>query len=99
VTWRPALKRLDLIARDDTPHLTKGVLILAAHDECVFRSADWTDTLIEVEDGQLEIESDSGGRLLLLPGDVLTLDGLPLRALRSVGNGPTVLVTIRRSAR
>jgi hypothetical protein len=61
-----------------------------------FRPSEWTDALVVVEHGEIELEGASGARCRFGPGDVLWLSGLPLRALRSSGREPAVLIAVSR---
>jgi hypothetical protein len=62
-----------------------------------FREVEWRDALVIVEQGEIELEGASGARCRFGPGDVLWLGGLPLRALRSSGAEPAVLVAVSRA--
>jgi hypothetical protein len=61
-----------------------------------FREVEWADALVLVERGEIELEGVSGARWRFRRGDVLWLSGLPLRALRSSGREPAVLVAVSR---
>jgi quercetin dioxygenase-like cupin family protein len=64
-----------------------------AYDE-----AEWTDALVIVEAGQIELEAVSGSRQTFERGDVLWLVGLPLRALHNPGREPALMVAVTRAA-
>jgi glyoxylate utilization-related uncharacterized protein len=64
-----------------------GVL---AYDE-----ADWRDALVLVVRGEIQVES-RGRRERFARGAVLSLAGLPLRALHNEGAEPAELVAVRR---
>ena len=51
-----------------------------AYDE-----AEWQDALVVIERGAIELEGSSGNRHHFGRGDVLSLAGLSLRALRNTG--------------
>jgi hypothetical protein len=63
-----------------------------------FREVEWRDELVLVERGEVELEGVSGARCRFGPGDLLCLSGLALRALRSSGGEPAVLVAVSRRA-
>lgn len=65
----------------------------AAHP---YEARDWSEALVVVERGVLELEWSSGARVCFEPGDTLCLSGLGLRGLRGAGGGPTVLVVLSR---
>ena len=49
-----------------------------------------------VERGEVVLEGVSGGRLRARTGAVLTLHGVPLRALHNLGDEPALLVAVAR---
>ncbi len=59
-------------------------------------AARWRDTLVVVEQGELDLECRRDGVRRFPTGAVLHLDGLALRALHGPGPGPTVLITVTR---
>jgi hypothetical protein len=59
--------------------------------------AEWRDAIVMVQRGEIEVEGRAGGRRRFGPGAVVWLDGLPLRALHTVGADAAVLVSVRRS--
>ena len=61
-----------------------------------FDKADWTDALVVLECGELELEALSGCRVRLHPGAIFWLAGLPLRSLHNTGQQPAVLVAVSR---
>jgi hypothetical protein len=61
-----------------------------------FGEADWSDTLVVIDAGELEIECHLGGRRRFPRGAVLWLAGINARALHCVGDDPTVLVAVSR---
>lgn len=63
-----------------------------------YDAAEWKDALVVVEQGEIELERSTGAHHRLSCGDVLWLDGLPLRALHNRGCRPAVLVAVSRRA-
>ncbi len=61
-----------------------------------YDDADWKDAVVLVERGEIELECVSGACWRFVPGDVLWLIGLPLRALHNRGREPAVLVAVSR---
>lgn len=61
-----------------------------------YDEADWRDALVLVVRGEIELEARSGCRERFAPGAVLSLAGLPLRALHNRGAVPAELMTVRR---
>ncbi len=58
--------------------------------------ADWADTLVVVERGELELECCSGRRATFVSGSVLTLAGLSVRCLHNHGPSVVVLCAVTR---
>ena len=61
-----------------------------------YDEADWRDALVLVVRGEIELEARSGGRERFARGAVLSLAGLPLRALHNRGPEPAELIAVRR---
>ena len=64
--------------------------------ERAFDEAEWSDAVVVVESGGIELECRCGSRRRFSRGHVLWLTGLPLRALRNRERTPTVLVAVSR---
>lgn len=62
-----------------------------AYDE-----AEWSDAVVVVARGRIELEGLSGARRTFERGAVLWLVGLPLRALHNHGREPAVMVAFTR---
>ena len=62
-----------------------------AYDE-----AEWSDAVVVVARGWIELEGLSGARRTFERGTVLWLVGLPLRALHNHGREPAVMVAFTR---
>jgi quercetin dioxygenase-like cupin family protein len=60
-----------------------------------YEEADWRDALVIVVRGEIQLES-RGGRERFARGAVLSLAGLPLRALHNDGAEPAELLAVRR---
>ena len=58
--------------------------------------AEWRDALVIVERGDVELECSAGGRRRFCGGAVLWLEGIDLRVLHNVGDGPAVLLAVSR---
>jgi hypothetical protein len=71
-------------------------LTLQAWDAMDYVRADWVDTVVVVERGELEVECRSGARALFHEGASLVFSGLGLRRLRNAGNAPLVLSALSR---
>ena len=62
----------------------------------IYNDAEWRDALVVVARGEIELEAVSGDSRRFGRGSVLCLVGLSLRALRSRGTEPAVLVAVSR---
>jgi hypothetical protein len=74
-------------------------VVVAPGEARRYDAAEWRDAIVAVEAGAIELEGVSGSRRGFRRGDLLALDGVPLRALRNRGTQPAVLVSIARSRR
>jgi hypothetical protein len=73
------------------------VVTLAPGATRAFDAAEWSDALVLLECGELDLESMAGCHERFRAGAVFWLAGLPLRCLRNPGPEPAVLVAISRS--
>lgn len=74
----------------------RRVTAIPASRSLRYTATDWTDALIVIASGEIELEDVSGHRSRFRSGEMLALVGLPLRALHSVGTDPATLVAINR---
>jgi hypothetical protein len=74
------------------------LIALAPGQQRNYVEMDWSDALVVVERGAVELVFLSGARLVFVRGDVLCLDGLPLRGLRNHREVPALLSAVSRSA-
>lgn len=61
-------------------------------------ATEWTDYLVLVEHGSVEVECIGGTRRTFAAGDMLALECLPVRALRNRGSDEARLLAVRRHA-
>jgi hypothetical protein len=61
-------------------------------------AGDWSDCLVLVEYGMVEVECEGGTRRSFAAGDMLALECLPVRALRNHGPDEARLLAVRRHA-
>jgi hypothetical protein len=74
------------------------VVAVAPGSPRAYEESEWRDALVVVGKGEIELESRGGARARFLYGDVLWLDGLPLRALHNPRSEPAQLVAVRSRA-
>jgi hypothetical protein len=89
---------LSFLGRRLPPPFERRVVILAPDHTWVYDSTDWRGALVVVEHGQIELECLDGSHHCFDRGDILWLDGLPLRALHNRGDTSAVLVGVSRRA-
>jgi uncharacterized protein len=70
---------------------------IAPGDARPYDAVEWCDAIVSVERGELELECVSGACQRFERGSLLWLCDLPLRALRSTGPDPLLLVAVCRS--
>jgi quercetin dioxygenase-like cupin family protein len=79
-----------------SPRFERRAVVIAPGCARAYHEAEWRDAIVIVESGQIELELVGPGRPCFERGDVLWLDGLPLRALHNRGSEPAVLVAVAR---
>ena len=87
---------LSFLGRPLPASFERRVVILGPGDALVYDPAEWRDAIIVVEAGQIELECRDGSRQYFGRGDILWLDGLPLRALHNPGPNLAVLTAVSR---
>jgi hypothetical protein len=81
------------------PTFAARTVVLTPGSALPFAEADWSDALIVIESGELEIETINGLRRRFRAGEILWFAGLGLRVLRAGGAEPTVLKAVSRLPR
>ncbi|HEX5622739.1 MAG TPA: hypothetical protein VFX51_30210 [Solirubrobacteraceae bacterium] len=74
----------------------RRTVTVEAGSERVYDPAEWFDALVVVEQGEVDLECDTGAFARFRQGDILWLAGLPVRTLRNPGPEAAVLVAISR---
>jgi len=62
----------------------------------IYHGAEWSDAIVVVEGGEIELVCLGGTRRRFKRGDLLWLSGLPLRALHNPGSEPALLLAVSR---
>jgi hypothetical protein len=88
--------RLSLLASGPGPGFDLRVLAIAPGGTRLYQDLEWTDALVVVERGEIELEGLGGGRRRFGCGDVLCLGAVPLRALHNPGRRPALLAAVSR---
>jgi hypothetical protein len=71
-------------------------LVIAPGAEQRTAADEWSDALVAIESGLLEVECLSGARWTFGTSALLCLSWLPVQILRNPGASPVVLVATRR---
>jgi hypothetical protein len=87
---------LSFLGRSVSPQFHLRIVAVEPGCEEAYVEEDWRDTLVVVEQGEVDLEYVSGSRCRFVRGDVLFLAGLPLRALRNPGDEPVLLAAVSR---
>jgi quercetin dioxygenase-like cupin family protein len=88
--------RLSFLDRALSHSFELRVVALAPGQSRPYHPADWRDSIVVVEGGEIELEALCGLRLRFSPGAVIYLVGLPLRGFRCSGSKPALLVAVSR---
>ena len=89
-------ERLSLLDRRLPPPFRLWTVAVPPGRRLPFDEAEWRDSLVVVEHGEIELECLDGSRERFGRGDVLCLVGVPLRALRNPGRDAVLLVAVSR---
>ncbi|MGH2970359.1 MAG: hypothetical protein ACRDK0_15055, partial [Solirubrobacteraceae bacterium] len=92
----PGGDRLSFLDGPLPPAFDRREVAVAPGRARAYDEAEWSDALVVVERGEIELECMAGGRRRFACGDVLWLSGLPLRALHNLGREPALLVAVTR---
>ena len=84
------------LPRPGAPEYEQRRVSIAPGAELVSDAADWSDALVVLERGGVEVECTAGTRQRYAARALLCLAWLPLRLLRSTGAEPAVLLAVRR---
>ena len=87
---------LSFLGRPLPPSFELRVITIEPGGERAYDDADWRGALVLMERGTIELETLCGGGCAFVAGDLLWLDGLPLRLLRNSGSIPAVLAAVSR---
>jgi hypothetical protein len=89
---------LSFLGRRLPPPFQRRVVVLAPDHTWVYHDTEWRGAIVVVERGQIELECLDGSRHCFGRGDMLWLEGLPLRALHNRGHTSAVLIAVSRRA-
>ena len=76
--------------------MTFRMVAVAPGGDRPYDEDEWRDALVLVRSGEIELRGVSGARSSFGRGDLLYLQGVPLRALHNPGSEPAVLVAVSR---
>lgn len=89
-------EQLTFLGRLLPPGFEMRVVVVEPGDTRAYQESDWSDALVVVEVGQIQLQASSGAHRDFGRGDVLCLAGLSIRALHNRGPEPAVLVAVSR---
>jgi quercetin dioxygenase-like cupin family protein len=87
---------LTFMGRQLSPSFQMRTVSVAPGATQAYVEAEWVDSLVVVERGEIELECVDGERRTFTRGNSMWLVGLPLRALHNPGFEPAVLVAVSR---
>jgi quercetin dioxygenase-like cupin family protein len=82
-----------------TDAFTRREVTIPPGGERPYDPAEWWDSLVTVERGEVELDCRAGAVARFTRGDILWLTGLGVCALRNTGDEPAVLVAVSRRLR
>lgn len=88
--------RVSFLGRRLDPAFETRVVAVSPGSSRAYDEGEWRDAVVVVESGEIELEYLRSSRQRFGKGDVLWLDGLPLRSLRNRGRETAVLVAVSR---
>ena len=76
---------------------TVRVVAVGPGEEHPYDEAEWRDAIVLVQHGEIELRGVSGASRSFGRGDLIWLEGVPLRALHNPGTEPAVLLAVARA--
>lgn len=73
--------------------------VVAAGETVPYVESEWAGALVTIEEGEVELLCERGGRRRFGRGSMLALEGLGLVALHGCGDEPVVLAALSRTRR
>lgn len=89
-------ERLSFTGRELPQGFAARHVVIDPGCERPYESSEWSDALVVVEAGELELECVGGTRARFNGGAVLFLQSLPLRTLRNCGRESLLLIAVSR---
>jgi hypothetical protein len=89
--------RLSLYGRQLSPDYEVRWVVMTAGAERRQVPPEWSDALVVVEEGEIELECTGGSAASFSVGAVVYFGRLPIRCLRNKGKQPAVLSLLARS--
>ena len=87
---------VSFLGRSLSRSFQQRLIVLSPGSEQPCDALEWSDTLVVVEAGEVEIEGALGARRTFPRGAVLCLEQVPCGILRNRGSEPVVLSAVRR---
>jgi len=87
---------VSFLGRGCPPNVRRRTVVVSPGEALEVRRADWIDTLVVVELGELDVECHDGTRARFGAGAILALDTPEPRRLRAATDTPLVLSALSR---
>lgn len=91
-------ERLDLLERPLPHGFAIRLLVLEPGERLPCDTRTWSNTLIEVECGEVDLHLPGDRRLRMRSGDAFWLSGLPVRSISNPGRSPAALTGLVRAS-
>ncbi len=76
---------------------TVRVVAVGPGEEHLYDEQEWRDAIVFVQHGEIELRGVSGASSSFGRGDLIWLEGVPLRALHNPGTEPALLLAVARA--
>jgi hypothetical protein len=91
--------RAAVLRPDLPPAFERWQVAIEPGEERTTNAAEWSDAVVLVQLGVVEVHCRAGAWRTFRAGDILALSCLPVIAVRNAGEVPATLVAVRRSLR
>ena len=95
---KPGDHRLAFVSGPVPPGFERRTVVIPGGCERSYVSSEWSDAIVVVTRGQVELRPLRGAGRTVREGDVFWLQGLTLSSMQNRGERPAVLTAVRRKA-
>ena len=93
---KPGDHRLAFVRGPVRPGFERLTVVIPSRCERAYVSSEWSDAIVVVTRGEVELRPPCGAGRTVREGDVFWLQGLTLSSLHNRGDRPAVLTAVRR---